>query len=258
MRAFALGLLILVAGCGDSEIGAISSTTGSSDSAATTAAGGGGTGATGGAATTTGEAGAGATGATSTGGTGGTGSTGGTSGSGATGGSGGATTGVGGASTTSTSTTTTGGGMPGPCLWGDDCGAGYYCFAPGCAMGDCIPKPGGAGLSPDAVPVCGCDGVTYWNQEVAASKGASIATMGACSMPIACGPQMPCPGSMKCSREVPDSASCSPDVTGECWGTAISCPLEGPKARACTNRTCELTCSLIQSQNAWFQDPTCN
>lgn len=148
--------------------------------------------------------------------------------------------------------------MPGPCVWGDDCGAGHYCLAPGCAMGTCTPKPSGAGLSPEAAPVCGCDGVTYWNQEVADSKGASVAAMGPCSMPVICGPQMPCPGSMKCSREVADGASCSPEATGECWGTALSCPLDGPKGRACTTATCELTCSLIQSQNAWFEDPTCD
>jgi hypothetical protein len=148
--------------------------------------------------------------------------------------------------------------MPGPCTWGDDCGAGYYCEAPGCAAGNCTPKPAAAGLSPSPDPVCGCDGITYWSPDVAASKGESIAVPGACAMPILCGPGLVCPSGMRCSRVVPDAASCSPDATGECWGTALSCSLSGPHARACTTGTCELQCSLIQSENPWYEDPSCN
>ena len=155
-------------------------------------------------------------------------------------------------------TTTTTTGMPGPCTYGDDCGALWYCDAPGCAAGNCKPKPVPAGLSPDPDPVCGCDGITYWSPDVAASKGESVAALGACAMPLLCGLGVACPVGMRCSRVVPDGASCSLDATGECWGTAPSCSLDGPKARACTTATCELQCSLIQSENPWYEDPTCN
>jgi hypothetical protein len=147
--------------------------------------------------------------------------------------------------------------MSGPCAWGDDCGVGYYCFAPGCGAGDCILKPVPAGQPPEPVPVCGCDGATYWNKEVAASLGMSISAQGACATSIPCGPGRMCPGSLKCNREVMDEPSCSPQALGECWGTALSCPLDGPLGRACSNGKCELQCSLLQSQNPWFQDPTC-
>ncbi|MEZ4312356.1 MAG: hypothetical protein R3F14_30365 [Polyangiaceae bacterium] len=111
---------------------------------------------------------------------------------------------------------------------------------------------------PRSNPVCGCDSVTYWNAPVAASQGMSIAAEGPCSTPIPCGPGMSCPAGQKCNRRVEDAASCSPGSQGECWSTALSCPLEGPLGRACTNDKCELQCSLIQSQNPWFEDPTCN
>lgn len=256
MRALAFSCLLLLAGCGDPESSATQST--SAGGATTVTGGSGGTGATtttdptGGTAgtpTTTGTGGTGGTGGTATtGGAGGTGGTGGTGGSGGSGGTGGATT---------TTTTGTGGAMPGPCVWGDDCGPGYYCLAPGCGAGDCVQKPVPAGQSPDPAPVCGCDGVTYWNDEVAASLGMSIESAGACAAPIPCGPGLMCPGNMKCNRQVTDEPSCDPQAMGECWGTALSCPLVGPVGRACTNAKCELQCSLIQSQNPWYEDPTC-
>ena len=237
MRALTLTLLLVV-GCDGTENASTSApTAGASGAAATMGTGGAG------GATTTSAAGAGG----ATGGAGG--GTGGQGGAGAAGGAGGEMT---------SSTTGTGGGGPGPCVWGDDCGAGYYCLAPDCGAGMCVQKPFAGGQPPQPDPVCGCDGVTYWNKEVAASLGASVAATGSCSMPIACSPNMGCPPGMKCNREVADKVSCSPDVMGQCWGTPIQCSLDGPKARACSNDTCELQCSLVQSQNPWFADPTCN
>ena len=248
-------------GCGDgaSSTGSSTSTAGSGG-VTTSSTGGAGAGGSGDGGTTsatnsqTATGGSGGAGG-AIGGAGGVGgSTGGVGGS--TGGSGGTTTSS--SSTTSTSSNTGSGSMLGePCTWGDDCGGNLYCLAPGCGMGTCQPKPPPAGLSPNPEPVCGCDGVTYWSPDTAASKGQSVASEGACAMPIVCGPNMACPMGMKCNRIVADAAACSPDTLGECWGTAISCPLGGPSARACTTGTCELQCSLIQSQNPWYEDPTC-
>jgi hypothetical protein len=265
MRALSSNVLffLLLAGCGNgggaaTSGGSTTTTTASGGSTATAsggAAGSGAAGGTGGATTGTTASGGSAGSGGATGGTGGaSGGSGGAAGSGATGGGG--TGGTGGATTSSTTTTTT--DKVGPCTWGEDCGPDNYCDAPGCGMGQCAPKPIAAGLPPDPDYVCGCDGVTYWNGAVAASKGMSVASMGACAAPIGCGPGMACPAGSKCSYKVMDAASCGMATKGECVGTPLSCPLDGPKARACTTSTCELTCSLLQSQNPWYEDASCN
>jgi hypothetical protein len=254
MRALAFACLILASGCGDTESSITNGTASGGSGTGTATAGSGGAGA----ATSTGPSTGGATTSGATGGGGGTAGAGGSGAAGGASGGGGGGGGGGAGGDMSAATSTSTGGMPGPCVWGDDCGGGYYCLAPGCGMGECVQKPIAAGQSPDPAPVCGCDGVTYWNEDVAASLGVSVATTGQCAMPIACGPGMDCPGGMKCNRQVADQASCNAAGTGECWGTAVSCPLEGPLGRACSNGQCELQCSLIQSQNPWFADPTCN
>lgn len=149
------------------------------------------------------------------------------------------------------------GGAPGSCTFGDACPPGQYCEAPGCGAGACVPTPIPASVPATQDPVCGCDGVTYWNPETAAVKGMSVAAAGACAAPIACGQGSPCPAGMKCNREAADAASCSPQVAGTCWGVVANCPAGGPQAKACTNQQCELVCSLVQSQNPWFDDGAC-
>lgn len=244
--------LFVVFGCGGTPAasgsgGALTTTTSSST--------GGDTGGTG---TTTQPETTGGT--TNSGGTGGTTNTGGTGGlnggTGGTGGTGGLTGGTGGSGgQTTSSTTTINPNMP--CVWGDVCGGNFYCEAPGCGAGTCKLKPPMAGLSPTPDPVCGCDGVTYWAADVAASKGMSVASQGACAAPTPCGPGMACAPNLRCNRNVADEASCDLNATGICWGTPLSCPLDGPKARGCISGLCELKCSLIQGENPWFEDPTC-
>jgi len=257
LRALPWVLVACVAGCGDGASSSGSGTTSSAGGTSTTSTGGTSTGGTGDGGTTstsnsqtlTGGGGSGAGGG-ATGGGGAGGDT--------TGGTGGATAGSGGGTTSSTSNTASGPMLGDPCALGDDCGGTIlYCEAPGCVSGTCQPRPPAAGLSPDPDPVCGCDGITYWSPDVAASKGQSVAAPGACAMPIVCGPNMPCPAGKKCNRPVADSLSCDPGALGECWATALSCPLDGPKARGCVSSACELQCSLVQSENPWFEDAGC-
>jgi hypothetical protein len=125
--------------------------------------------------------------------------------------------------------------------------------------GACAPKPGGV-APPDEDPVCGCDGVTYWNATLAAQKGASVASAGACSgpAPTPCGPGAPCPAGLVCSKQVADATQCSPvDATGVCWGIPLQCPLTGRQARACSDQACQTVCTLAASQNPWFDDGLC-
>lgn len=184
----------------------------------------------------------------------------GASGAAAGGPGGGATTGSGGAGGATTGTggsTGAGGGSGSPCAWGDDCGAGLFCDAPGCGAGACAPRPPPASLPPDESPVCGCDGNTYWNEAVAAWKGVAAQAAGACPAAAPCGPASPCPAALKCRREVAGAAACSAQATGTCWGMPISCDLGGPQGRGCVGGSCEVICSLIQSQNPWYADASC-
>ena len=47
------------------------------------------------------------------------------------------------------------------------------------------------------------------------------------------------------------------DAMGVCVGLPLTCQEGGPSARACTNQNCALVCSLMASNNPWFDDGTC-
>jgi hypothetical protein len=144
------------------------------------------------------------------------------------------------------------------CNWGDPCGPGLFCDAAGCGPGKCKKKPPGAGEKKDFDPVCGCDHVSYWNENIAAIHGAAVKAAGACAPAdgIACSGALPCPAGASCNEQVADVTGCALDL-GQCWGVPVACGLNGPTGRACTNSMCELQCSLIQSNNSWYADATC-
>src|SRR5690348_2485411 len=77
-------------------------------------------------------------------------------------------------STTGSGGKGTGGGLGSNCNYGDTCATGYYCDAVGCGAGTCAALPGVNMVGNAGMPVCGCDGVTYWNSDVAAYDGASV------------------------------------------------------------------------------------
>ena len=149
---------------------------------------------------TTGDGGAGAdTGGTATGGTsgvtGGAGASGATAGDGGKGGSAGTPAGgagMGGAGTGGVGIAGGGagagnagsGGMPGNCGDDDDCDADEYCKKASCnaASGTCTPRgPECRGATAAFEPVCGCDGITYWNTCVIEHEGFNFAMKGECT-----------------------------------------------------------------------------
>ncbi len=150
------------------------------------------------------------------------------------------------------------GGLGAPCANNAGCEALLYCDQAGCgASGVCAQKP----VVPLNVkaPVCGCDGVTYWNADIAAYMGASVKMMGDCppGLLLACSAANPCPMGRKCSIPVPDLATCANPPAGSCWGLPNPCPLGGVQSRSCTVSTCEGECALIASGNPYWADPTC-
>lgn len=175
-----------------------------------------------------------------------------------TGAAGGSSTSTGAAGGSSTGSGGGGGAAPGsPCNWGDDCGLGLFCDAPGCGAGMCALRPIPAAVHGDPMPVCGCDGVTYWNPDVAAYDGVATMAQGVCAAGMVCGKGMPCKGGLRCNTPVADASQCGAKSMGTCWGVPISCPVMGAGAKACTNQQCATICELIQSQNPYFDDGTC-
>jgi hypothetical protein len=82
--------------------------------------------------------------------------------------------------TTSTSSTSssTGGAKGTPCdpMAGNTCAAGLHCMTADCLTGTCQAVPGPKGQKYEIV--CGCDGVAYWNAEIAIHDGIAYRTVG--------------------------------------------------------------------------------
>lgn len=175
-------------------------------------------------------------------------------------------------STTSSTTTTTTGtgsssastgtGMGQPCVVAQNsCGAGNYCDAPNCVDGTCAPL--GTTEEPIKTPVCGCDGNTYWNAELAAKKGMSVAATGECAAPDFCGgfTSQKCDPGATCNYHVANIGECNiADNGGVCWVIPDTCPMVagfGPNTRACGSLSCTDECNLIKLQTPWYVDNTC-
>jgi hypothetical protein len=154
----------------------------------------------------------------------------------------------------------TGGGQA--CNWGGvaACPSGQYCNAPGCGAGQCVPLPAETDTKS---PVCGCDGVTYWNASVAGHAAMSVNGSGACTTGAkTCGGLLGslCPTNTFCNYAVSSATQCNAsDLGGSCWGMPAKCPqiLIGPQTRACKATTCTSECELIKSGKVWYTDNTC-
>ena len=141
---------------------------------------------------------------------------------------------------------------------GTECIPIEYCESTGCGDGVCKPRP-----APSKVwdPVCGCNGVSYWNRALAESLGAAVWKVGACGNKTVsdptflCSPTSACPGTgAKCVEDRTPAGGCSapiPAGSGKCWavpagatcpsgsGTHGTCP---PVAPACMTE-CEAVLS---------------
>jgi hypothetical protein len=161
------------------------------------------------------------------------------------------------------------GGSGMACQWSADsnpCGDGFYCNATDCVSGTCE-----AIVKTDDVaqaPVCGCDGVNYWNANTAAAYGMAVEANGECSQPTTCAPSdaTPCPSTRQfCAQLVSNQAACVVDpslASGVCWGMPEMCPpTVSTPWRPCNstlpNEPCVGECEAIKAKRKHFQDNTC-
>lgn len=143
----------------------------------------------------------------------------------------------------------------------DPCASAEYCLSTDCKTGVCVPKPAETKNTQD--PVCGCDDVTYWNDNVAAARGMSVKGKGECVSGLKCGgpgPTRACPSGFSCSMLAGTVAQCAlQSVPGACWGMPKTCPtvVIGPNTRECGAARCTSTCELIKAESTYYKDVTC-
>ncbi|MGZ3447955.1 MAG: hypothetical protein ACXVEF_00060 [Polyangiales bacterium] len=148
------------------------------------------------------------------------------------------------------------------CDTNSDCAVGTFCFKVGCTVkGTCGPLP--SGIS-NYGPVCGCDGVTYWNSFHAATFSVGVHNDGPCTGPDrkTCSAPGECPEftNSECVFSLGDKASCSVAAPiGTCWRTPTGkiCPVgkSGPPVSTCDG-TCKTECDAIKLKAKFYVD-TC-
>ncbi|MBX7098060.1 MAG: hypothetical protein K1X89_10130 [Myxococcaceae bacterium] len=141
-----------------------------------------------------------------------------------------------------------------PCTLDSECRPMDYCERSDCTAvsGRCRPRPlfcDGA-----ASPVCGCNGVTYWNDCVRRAAGQSLSGDGECTAGATCGGGQGCPDPRaSCNLLVDEASSCGRATVGRCWGLPRECPPGSPGGTfsPCSGGgMCVSSCDAIRSGQA--------
>jgi hypothetical protein len=144
-----------------------------------------------------------------------------------------------------------------PCTTIDDCDPGQYCQRPSCGVtaGFCAPYMMANGFD----PVCGCDGVTYWNKTYAFTTDAIVkhggrcsATEGAACLGTSCGglPDSICvrqvAGSTACASMIEQGVCWRLPLTHECGGTTLGGTVENCEGK------CMTFCNAVLGDKAFY------
>lgn len=158
--------------------------------------------------------------------------------------------GAGGASTGSAGQ---GGASNEACVTNADCSSTKFCarLACGAPSGTCQARPSLCGAEPN--PMCGCDGVSYFNDCLRRAAGENAASMGECDVTgLQCDATTPCPPSARCAVLLPNQPdACEPEAVGKCWVIPADCGTDPPGDRfeACDGSvSCAGTCDAIQAE----------
>lgn len=137
---------------------------------------------------------------------------------------------------------------------GNGCPAGQYCKGCGSA-GVCV-----SASSANPGPVCGCDGVTYWDASLASHLRVTVRQGGPCSRndgnTTTCNVGNPCPKGTWCNHARDHATAVCNLIPGgdTCWAVPDNCP-DQPTGKSCaaTNTACSKACDLIKSEQDWYQ-----
>jgi hypothetical protein len=179
-------------------------------------------------------------------------------GAGGSGGSSAPSSGVSGAGATATSSSdvsSSGSGSGTECTWSSgNCPSNEYCKDIQCedGTGKCALRTMAKSLAYE--PVCGCNGLSFWNASVASTYGMSVHHTGVCS---SMDEAVPCTGESECASYgagcMLQALSCTANPAGICMVPHDSCDLTSPMAQNCEN-TCKKVCTLIET-SAMFHSP---
>lgn len=155
------------------------------------------------------------------------------------------------------------------CVDSAECGAGSFCDRRRChePAGTCAPFP--VSCTDDEHPVCGCDGVTYFNDCLRRAAGVAGSEDDECGGPPAgcAGPKETCPEGAVCAKlqgfAGPERQVCGGPPKGRCWVLPATCPPptrsdrwdecgEAPEALRCIG-----TCSAIRSGKVFVRANRC-
>lgn len=131
-----------------------------------------------------------------------------------------------------------------PCTASSECPPDAFCEKASCdaVAGRCARRP----VLCDATEelVCGCTGVTYFNDCLRRQAGVSVEARGECVSGVTCDGQA-CPSGSSCARL--SASSCSA-AAGRCWVVPSRCPAS-PGFLSCSNHTtCLDFCEAVRSE----------
>lgn len=139
------------------------------------------------------------------------------------------------------------------------CAAGEYCKTDDCVDGVCTPEPGGAEVT-KWDPVCGCNGIAYWNRALALQGGAAY-RQGTCDLDSPPTPMTECyvGNAGVCQTQgagcyLHSELACTDTPTGVCLVVPDGCTgVTDLTARNCAEPTagCQSLCDIIKGAHRW-------
>jgi hypothetical protein len=149
---------------------------------------------------------------------------------------------------------------------GGDCPSGSYCEKAACGdvTGTCQLFPAECGPPQERAAVCGCDGITYFDECLRRASGVAASTQGPCWFGAAttCGgaSHAACPAGAFCAQlGGTGPGPCGPDDNGTCWVLPPTCPPPGfDQWIPCQGGPCIDTCNAIRIGGPYHRAQACH